>query len=128
MSFKGLPSYHEIVWDPETQDYILEFNPKIEPITYLEPGDVYPEEAFYDPKCMINCFKCMNIDGLDEGQVLAVCECADAWDHNLCFLCYKCYAKLKDKYFILNQEAISDHSKKRKFIYTPCGEIIDFEN
>lgn len=117
----------ELVWDQETNDYIL-VNKIIDvPHSYVEDGDVYPEEAFHNPMCMVNCMNCRNIEGLEQDRLYPMCNNASPYNHTHCFLCHDCNNKLNAKYFERNHNNITDGSKQRTYNYTPCGLPIHFE-
>ena len=117
----------ELVWDQESQDYILVDNTPITRVSYLEDGDVYPEEDFHNPLCMVNCMNCKNIEGLDQDRLYPMCDNAGPYNHTHCFLCHDCHHKLNAKYFERNYNSITDGSKKRTYTHTPCGLPIHFE-
>lgn len=118
----------KVEWDYSTNDYILVDDSPIQRESYLQPGDIAPEEAFQNRLCMVNCFRCRNIDGLDEDKLYPMCNNASHLDHTHCFLCHNCYYKLHNVYYERNSTNISDNSKKRVYNTTPCGKNIYFED
>ncbi len=67
---------------------------------------------FYDEMCMINCFSCLDIEGLDLHQVIKICPEAD---HNECFICIYCLKRLQSELAI----------KPSLLFYSPCHTKIN---